>query len=143
MTDPAMQIGPYAVGASISDYPNIRKLSWWKSFDIKRPKVRGLKLCASSERSDVFDGGHEIIVGVAEGSVFSLSVLFAFKSEDAMGDKLDQVVEHYRRLLGEHSSDEIYSIRWLKSFGDVTINVEHVTGIADQLYCFTLTMSAI
>jgi hypothetical protein len=138
-----MQIGPYAVGASILDYPNIRKLSWWKSFDIKRPKVRGLKLYASSERSDIFDGGHEIIVGVAAGLVFSLSVLFAFRSEDSMGDKLVQVVEHYRGLLGEHTSDKTYPIRWLTGFVDVAINVEHVTGVADKLCCFTLTVSAI
>src|SRR5438128_1403545 len=141
MINPIMQIGPYSIGAGVSDYPDIRKLPFWKPFDIKR-KIRGLRLYTSNKRIDFLGGQREVILGVIEDAVWSLSVLFAFKTEDLMADKLIQVVDYFRSHLGDYRSDTEYPILWLAPFGRVTISVQKTLGAVDKFYFFTLTVSA-
>lgn len=105
--------------------------------------MRGLKLYVNNETIEFFNRTREVVLGVMGGSVFALSVLFAYKTEDLMADSLVQVVDYYRSRLGEYAVDNQYPIRWLTSFGQITIVVEHITGFAASLYFFTLTLSAI
>ena len=142
MSQSLLQIGPYAIGRPASDYPDIRKLSWFNTFDIKRPKVRGVKRYKGSQLVDFLDRPREVILGIVQDSVWSLSVLFAFNSEDSMGVDLVKVVEHYRPHLGEYTSDTQYPIQWLSPSAHITINVQSVTGAGTPLYFFTLTISA-
>ncbi len=141
MSSPAMQIGPYSLGAGLSDYSDVRKLPFWKPFDIKR-KMRGVKLYASGKRVDFLGGQREVILGVFDRLIWSLSVLFAFKTEDQMGDKLIEVVDYFRSHLGEQKSDADYPILWLSESGRVTISVQKTLGAVDKFYFFTLTISA-
>jgi hypothetical protein len=128
-----MQIGPYSIGATLSDYSDVRKLPFWKPFDVKR-KMRRLRLYASEKRINVFGGQHEVILGVLEDAVWSLSILFAFKTEDLVGDKLMQVVDHYSSHLGQPKSDSEYPILWLSSSGRVTISVQKTLGAVEKFY---------
>ena len=141
MSSPALQIGPYTLGAALSDYPDVRKLPFWKPFDTKR-KMRGVKLYASGKRIEFLGGQREVIVGVFDRLIWSLSVLFAFKTENQMGDKLLEVVNHYRSHLGEQKSDADYPILWLSESGRVTISVQKTLGAVEKFDFFTLTMSA-
>ncbi len=136
-----MQIGPYSLGAALSEYSDLRKLPFWKPFDIKR-KMRGVKLYAGGKRVDFLGGQREVIVGVFERLIWSLSVLFAFKTENQMGDKLLEVVDYYRSQLGEQKSDGEYPILWLSLSGRVTISVQTMLGAVGKFYFFTLTVSA-
>jgi hypothetical protein len=137
-----MHIGPYAIGTPIDDYPTVYKLSWWNTYDIKRPKVRGLKLYKSKECIDFLHSPCEVILGVVHGSVWALSVFLAFKTENLMADKLIEFVDYYRHNLGENTSDQQYPIKWITSFGLITISVGSVIAIETKMYYFTLTVSA-
>jgi hypothetical protein len=137
-----LQIGPYAIGKPVSDYPQIQKLSWWNRFDIKRAKVSGLKLYKSSKPVDFFGRPNKVILGAVQGSIWSLSIFFVFKTEDLMGDALLKVTDYYKTHFGEPTSDKHHPLRWRTSSADITINVGSVTFIGGAFHHFTLTLSA-
>ena len=136
-------VGPFTLGQPISAYPQIQKMSWWSSFDIKRPKVRGLKLYKSGRTIDFFGQPREVIIGSVRDVVWSMSVHFSFKTEDLMGDTLVKVSDCYTAHLGAHTSDAQYPLRWRTPSADITINAGSMTGIGVAFYFFTLTISAI
>jgi hypothetical protein len=131
-------VGPFTLGQPISAYPQIQKMSWWSSFDIKRPKVRGLKLYKSGRTVDFFGQPREVIIGSVQDVVWSMSVHFSL-----MGDMLLKVSDCYTAHLGAHTSDVQYPLRWRTSSADITISAGSMTGIDVATYFFTLTISAI
>ena len=142
MSQTPLRIGPYTVGMPASSYSNLKKLSWFNPFDIKRPKARGVTRYEGSEPVDFCGKPRKVIIGVVGESVWSLSVAFYYEAEKPMAESLSQLVEHYKRVLGEHTSDKDYPIKWIGAFGSVTFTVQSMTSVANPLYYFTLTMSA-
>ncbi len=142
MSQPLLQIGPYMVGMPAGSYSNLKKLSWFNPFDIKRPKARGVKRYEGSESIDILGKPRKVILGMIGESVWSLSVAFYFPTEKAMSESLFQLVEHYKQVFGEHTSDKDYPVRWIGPFGHVTFTVQSMTGSAHPLFYFTFTMSA-